>query len=124
MIRWACKRYGLKLMPTVKQHDGGSYAWSFTPDDDTLRPAISIQARTQKNTPTALHEAAHVVADRIFEGDAQNHGPEFLGVYMALLIDAEVAPAAALHATALEHKLKWLPYEQIGPTAIRARRSS
>jgi hypothetical protein len=122
VIRWALKRYGLKTMPAVKQHEGGKYAWSLVPADGS-RPVISFQKKTSKNAATALHEIAHQICEAIFPGDkVQDHGVEFLGIYMALLTDAGVIPVEALHATALKHKLKWLPYSEVGPAALRSKR--
>jgi hypothetical protein len=120
VIRWALKRYGMKTMPTVKQHGGGKYAWSMVPGDGT-RPVISFQERTSKNAATALHEISHQICDFVFP-KAQDHGVEFLGIFMALLQDAGVIPVSALHASALTHKLKWLPYSEVGPAALRKRK--
>ena len=117
-IRWACSRYGLKVMPAVKQHTGGDYAWALTGPGQ--RPVISMQAKTSKNLATVMHEAAHVVTDTIFVGQPlADHSPEFMGVYMGLLEDAQVAPVIALHTTARSHGLRWLPYDVISPARIK-----
>jgi hypothetical protein len=121
VIAWACKRYGIDKVPTVVQHHNGDYAWSVTPEEG--RPAISMQHKGQKNVPTALHEAAHVICSLVFGNDIPDHGTEWLGIYMALLQDARVAPAKALHATALAHGLKWLKYSVVGPRAFKKRAS-
>lgn len=118
-IKWACSRYGLRTVPSVKQHEGNDYAWSLMRPGQ--RPVISMQTATSKNLATALHEAAHVVTDTIFVGQPlADHCPEFMGVYMGLLEDAKVAPTLALHTTASSHGLRWLPYDVISPTRIKA----
>jgi hypothetical protein len=118
-IRWACKRYGVKRVPTVKAHDGAAFSYSITPE--TGKPLISMQRKAHMNLAVALHEVSHVICTVIFGESAQDHGAEFLGIYMALLTDRKVAPAVALKATALVHNLKWLDYAAIGPLAIRKR---
>lgn len=119
VIRAACRMYGLKVPPVVKQHDGGKYAWSLS-GVKGKRDVISIQAKSQKNVATALHEAAHIIADSIFKDTVQDHGPEFLGVYMTLLERTHVAPREALHATARKYRLKWR--DDVTPEIIRKAR--
>lgn len=117
-VKWACRRYGVKVIPALKQHAGGAYSW--TRERDGCRPEISMQAREQKNMAVVLHEVAHYICDEIFREKVQDHGPEFLGIFLGLLADRGVAPEVALHATASSHGLKWLSYAEIGPAAIKA----
>jgi hypothetical protein len=119
VVRWALRRYGIKRVPVVRQHHDGKYAWSLLSEKHAI---ISLQKRTAKNAPTVLHEAAHQICDTLFPSGVQDHGPEFLGIHMALLQDAGTIPVEALHASALKHKLKWMPYAEIGPQAIKGKR--
>lgn len=113
-IRWACRQYGVKDYPAVKQHDGRAFSWS-------CGNVISLNANYHKNVAISLHEASHYITDRIF-GAVEHHGQEFLGIYMALLTDAQVAPGLALAATAEAHKLKWLPYRSISSKTLKRRK--
>lgn len=121
VVRWALRRYGIKRVPpAVKQHQSGEYAFSIY--HPTRRGVISFNAKTSKNPATALHEVAHQICDTVFPApETPWHGVEWLGIYMALMEDANVIPTVALHATALAHGLKWLPYTEIGPKAFRQR---
>lgn len=88
--------------PPVRQHAGN--ATTFTLDDGSL---ISFN-RVHKNPAIALHEAAHYICDRLFEGKQLHiHGPTWLGIYMMLLETGRVAPKVALHSTARAHGLRW-----------------
>lgn len=128
VVRWACKRYSVKKLPLVKTHDSGEFSFCF---EAPGKPAIiSMQRKWQMNPAVALHEVAHYICDEIFPGVpvkgkkypqpvVQDHGVEWLGIFMSLMQDAGVIPVVALHSTARSHKLKWLPYAEIGPTAFR-----
>lgn len=127
-IRWACRLYRIKKFPRVKVHDGGEYSFCF---EAPGKPAIiSVQRKWQMNSAVALHEVSHYICDEIFPGVpvkgkkypqpvVQDHGIEWLGIFMALLQEANVIPTLALHATAKAHGLKWVSYADIGPKAFK-----
>jgi hypothetical protein len=104
MVKVACRRYGL-TPPPVGQHPGVS-------EYDCIRNRITMQRRGRrgrggKNPAQVLHEVAHFVVFQIRGWRPEDHGPTFLGVYIDLLEAAEVAPRAALEASARAYGLKW-----------------
>ncbi len=106
-VRWACRAYDVP-MPQVTQHHTEAMS-----ECDVALGRISFQAKARragrggKNAPVALHEAAHWIVWQKHGDKPQDHGPVFMGVYMALLIGYNVAPASALRASAREWKLRW-----------------
>lgn len=102
--RWvalACRAFRMPP-PPVRQHAGN--ATTFALSDGSL---ISFN-HVHKNPAIALHEAAHYICDRMFEGKKlHSHGPTWLGIYMLLLETARIAPKTALYATARAHGLRW-----------------
>lgn len=81
-------------------------------------PRIELRPYHQ-NIPIALHEVAHAICGSIFRDTVENHGKEWLGVFMYLLEKEGIAPVSALHASAREFGLKWVSAEKIGPKMIR-----
>lgn len=83
----------------------------------TLRPH-------HQNVPIGLHEAAHRISHYFFGWDPpgfEDHGPQWLGIYLCLLADAGVAPRTALEASAAAAGLRWRSPAWVGPRAIRRR---
>lgn len=116
IIRAACAAYGVKP-PTVVQHNKRSISWCLP-----VSRRISLQAkgpgnRGGKNAATALHEAAHQIVFDLCGNRVDDHGPTFAGVYFHLLTMAGW-PAAAIHAVAREHGVRWV----IRPPAYWAHR--
>lgn len=100
----ACQLFGLDL-PTVRQHRTKASSYSCTTETAAV---ISFNLQ-HKNPAIALHEVAHYIHSKTTRGHtAQDHGPTWLGIYLTLLIVAQVAPKAALFATARKHKLRWI----------------
>lgn len=99
----ACKLFGLDL-PSVRQHKTKASSYSCT----TATAAVISFNLQHKNPAIALHEVAHYIHSRTAERPGQDHGPTWLGIYMALLILTQVAPKEALFATARKHKLRWV----------------
>ena len=120
LVHKACKTYGVKP-PSVRAHTGK--AWS-TYDPETA--SISFE-RTQRNTAIALHEAAHHIlfticleeAGEESDGNFEDHGAEFCGIYLRLLRDAGVAPLIALTASAEAAGLHFIPVRAAEPTRFR-----
>lgn len=111
-VQAACHEFGIEP-PSVKTHKGKQYAYSW--GDKT-----SFNAEG-KNPPTALHEAAHYITDTLLGTAIEPHGPEWLGVFMWLLLEAKVAPRPALEASARSHGLKWL---KLDPAKVSKRASA
>ena len=68
------------------------------------------------NIPIAMHEQAHAIIAEYHEA-AEDHGPEFLGVYLDLLEWANVAPKSALYASARAMGLRWKPAKRASKKA-------
>ena len=62
------------------------------------------------NIHIVLHEVAHYITDELTEGadGVQNHGPEFVGVYRALMDQFNVIPNCAFDALCSRWNLKWV----------------
>lgn len=59
-----------------------------------------------QNIARTLHETAHaIVVARAAR--SQDHGPTFAGVYLYLLINIEMCPAAAIYASARKAGIRW-----------------
>lgn len=107
-IRTACARYKVRP-PAVKQHNTRAFSWSIpypTPGWISLQ-AVGARNWGGKNLATALHEATHHIVYALFGNRPSDHGPTFLGIYIWLLVEAEVAPASALYPSARAAGLKW-----------------
>ena len=62
----------------------------------------------QCNPFIACHEIAHYILDTLdHDEDAEPHGPEFICVYLDLLIKEQVAPRSALEASLEQAGIKW-----------------
>lgn len=111
LSKWACRHFKLKIAPVVKQHMNKHLSYSIS--EVCL---ISLRADQHKNRAIVLHETGHFIADEIFGDKVQPHGPEFTGVYLHLLIKAEVAPAIAICASAKAAGLKW---KEVTPAMVK-----
>ncbi len=122
VVRKACRMYGVPA-PAVRSHRHGE--WSFYhPDDDV----VSFQYG-QLNRSVALHEAAHVIlfklckqeADEESDGNFEDHGAEFLGLFIFLLNEFGVAPLVALTSSARAAGLHFIPVSGSAPLPFRQR---
>lgn len=106
-VHEACRVFGVEA-PVVKQHDGPAMSFSLTArlSEDSVQAVVDFRI-DHKNPAIALHEAAHHICTVRHPRVTQDHGPTWLGIYMALLMLAKVAPKEALYATARKHKLRW-----------------
>lgn len=109
LIYWACDLYNVEP-PTVKTHRGKAMSYS-----DGLVIDFML---SHVNRAVALHEVAHHICNAIFSEGIQNHGPEWLAVYLWLLIQARIAPRTALCASAKAAGLKWLPLWEVSPKRL------
>jgi hypothetical protein len=108
-VRWACELYGVKP-PRVKSH---------TTRDCSYSQGSLISFRTdQINCGTALHEAAHHISGAIFGDAIEHHAPEWLAIYLWLLIEAQYCPRSALFASAAAKGLQWVPLWQVSPKRL------
>ena len=90
---------------------------------DYVHPVGCIQLRPEHcNIASGLHEAAHAVMAALLgwtPKGIEDHGPQWLGVYLFLLADAGLAPRVALEASARDAGLRWTSPAKVGPTKIR-----
>jgi hypothetical protein len=71
--------------------------------------------RHHHNDAVALHEAAHAIIWHRFGHKRIDHGKAWLGVYMWLMVEHQVAPQTALEASMSEHALEWDPIAESSP---------
>lgn len=111
-IRWACDLYWVEP-PVVKRHPGNSYSYS----DGYV---ISFN-KDQINRAIALHEVAHHICNSMFSADMPGHSPEWMAIYLWLLIKARIAPKTALLASAKAAGIKWVPLWVVSPKRLAKR---
>ena len=101
--------------PSLKFPDKRSvWAYYKTPNHYISLP------RHARNASTVLHEMAHAIHWYILgESSHEDHGPEWLGIFLWLLCYFGVASEEAIIATAQLHRLRWRSTAYIGPKAIR-----
>ena len=102
VIRRACRLFKVKP-PIVIEHSGRRYS-EYDPETDT----ISMRSEKELNIPISLHEATHAIIWKLYGEKVQDHGPEFVGVYLWLLAEFQVAPAAAIFPSAETAGLEWV----------------
>jgi hypothetical protein len=112
-VRWACGQYGIKP-PIVRGHYRVRGGTSFYQPDDHI---IEFRKR-HLNIWVSLHEAAHAICDILLDVE-EAHSPQWLGIFLALLEKAKVAPGVALRASADAARLSYIPSGRIGPRKIR-----
>lgn len=121
-VQRACRLYSVPTMK-VRGHKGGMWT-TYDPDAEsvTFHPH-------QRNLAVTLHECAHHIlfqvcrqeADEDSDGNFEDHGSEFLGVYLFLLNEFGVAPLVALTASAKDAGLRFTPVRGSAPQALRKR---
>lgn len=102
VIRRCCRLYGVRV-PAMRFLPRETREWSYFQDKENLL-VMNFQ---QCNHWIACHEAAHVIVTRKWGESVFDHGPEFMAVYIRLLLEHEVAPLSALQASATARRLKW-----------------
>lgn len=122
LVRKASRLYGVKP-PAVTAHTGRMWT-TYYPDT----ASVTFE-RSQRNTAVALHEAAHHIlfalcrqeAEEDSDGHFEDHGREFLGIYLYLLNHFAVAPLVALTASARAAGLRFIPVPGSAPEQLRVR---
>lgn len=107
LIRSACEHYKIHH-PRVRQHKRRSLSWCMPVSGIISLQATGPDNRGGKNAATALHEAAHHIAYHTYGERIEDHGPTFVGIFLDLLVKANVAPRAALEAQLRYRKVKWV----------------
>lgn len=119
--RWmgkACRKYGVK--PSKVTAHRGSMWTTYDPE----RGSTTFM-RSQRNIAVTLHEAAHHIlyslSEEFEKEEFEDHGKEFLGVYIWLLNEFGVAPLVALTASARAAGLKFIATAAAEPSRFRRR---
>lgn len=110
---WVCHLYGLEPLALLLAKNDRGWSW-YRDETRTIR-----LLKTHQNTAVCLHELAHAVIAEYFPA-AEDHGPEWLGVYLWLLREANLAPDSALHASLKEQGLRWKPLHKSSPKYLRS----
>ena len=101
VIRCCCRRYGLKP-PRVRFMPEHKSEMSF------LLGKVITMNYYHCNHAVACHEAAHyILASLDHDEEAEDHGPEFVCLYLDLLIEERVAPRSALEASLEQAGIEW-----------------
>jgi len=115
VVHAALAHYGLPRIPVYQHRElGVAYYVKFS-----NKPRISMP-RDLFNVPIALHEASHHICDTLVDAELAEHSPEWLGIYLHLLVNARIAPRAALEAGMKAARLEWAP--QMTPSRLRKRK--
>ena len=106
LIRRACRWYKVPY-PTVVHHNCKELSYSVPEVGYVSLQGGKPHKEGGRNVATAMHEAAHHIGWHLRGENIQDHGPFFIGLYIALLVRAKVAPEIAITSTAKAHGLKW-----------------
>jgi hypothetical protein len=114
VVRRCCRRYGVPS-PAVRFMPWARREWSY--HEVGGKRELIVFNRQHCNHAIACHEAAHAICHARFGAAAQDHGPEFVGVYLDLLILHSVAPRVALEASLRAKRLTWKTVRRARKTA-------
>lgn len=116
LVRRACALYGVEP-PDVHVHWKCSISYVIPADGVMSLQGVGTKpGRGGLNPPTALHEAAHHVVYWLWGSRPQDHGPTFLGVFIALL---EAFGVPYDEPAAREWGLKWRRPVRTGRALLR-----
>lgn len=102
LVTWALGAYKIPHIP-VRSHNGRDMSFYLASD---AHPMISFN-KEHHNAAIGLHEAAHHITDTLYGRDLAEHCPEWLGIYLWLMTEANIAPRVALESSAKAMGLKW-----------------
>lgn len=107
-VRTACAKYSVKP-PTVVSHRHTELPF--------YMPVVARISFNKKyrNPAIALHEAVHHIIYVLLGETVEDHGREFVGVYLWLLDNAGIAPRIALEASARAVGLRWVSIDDSAP---------
>ena len=74
-------------------------------DGDYLHSVITLYAGRGDNPCVLIHELAHHVTDEFYD-DTENHGPEFMAIYMHMLDRWAFLPHEEFRRLAKKYKLR------------------
>ncbi len=103
VIHAACDRYGVPYPGKVVRQKDKNKKYS-----EQTKRGIWMLKGNHYNLATALHEVAHHVTRCMYGKTVQNHGKEYLGIYLDLLLTFKVAPHDALIPSLKSRKLRFI----------------
>jgi hypothetical protein len=99
---WACNKYRVSRV-VVKKNKGKK--WS------AYNAGYVFLGKTHRNFGTMMHEVAHhIVEKRLLKGRKmiEAHGPEWLGIFLWLVVESKWAPATAVYGSAQAAGLEFI----------------
>lgn len=100
-VKWAIKKkFGFKHLPKIAYLRSGNVSW-YNKETATLG-----FIHDHRNIAMVLHETAHAITDRMYAYTVEDHGPEFMGVFLWLLEACGWYPKNTLYASAKQAGLK------------------
>ena len=112
-VAWACKLYRVPIPPvSIHPLKKGS---SFSCDD----PYMLCLNKRHMNVGICLHESAHAIHTYLMGHAHETHGPQFLAIYMNLLLKAGGISKRALISSLKSLDLEWRPLSLLSPHRIR-----
>lgn len=114
IIQYACDLYDVPAPKLLfpRQLLGYSY---YDPNDHTL-----LLRKRHRNIAVCLHEAAHAVHGYVCGDNHEIHGPEWLTIYLWLLIHSGIASRTALLESASAYEVTYLDVPSHGPRRLRS----
>jgi len=100
----ACEAWSI---PPPRKFKLGKAGGKFSVYEDGSRSLTLLPEHL--NTAMTLHEISHHITDIRYGSGYQYHGPEFMGVFLDLLADFNVAPRKTLFYSARQAGLKITP---------------
>lgn len=97
--KWAYRKFGFLRVPRII-FDDKSFS-EYKPDGDFLSFTHS-----HRNIGIVLHEVSHAITTRMYGVTVEDHGPEFMGVYLYLLEASGEFPKHAMTDSAKRAKLR------------------
>jgi len=100
LVRRICRQWRIPA-PRIRFLPKSKRQWSYVEDD------LIAMNYEQCNEAIVAHEMAHYVVDQSYPVPPEVHGPEFMAIYLEMLVFAQVAPRTALCASLLEKGIEW-----------------
>lgn len=100
-VKWAFKKkFHFGKMPRIEFRKVGEHS-SYNPETTTLYFLYE-----HRNVAVVLHETAHAIITQLYGKTVQDHGPEFMGVFLYLLEKSGRYPRSAVYDSAVKAGLK------------------
>lgn len=101
LVSRICRKWRVPL-PRIRFLPKGYREWSY------IEGNLLAMNYSQCNEAIVAHEMAHYVVDHSYpEGTFEIHGPEFVALYIEMLVYAQVAPRVAIVASLIDKGIEW-----------------